>query len=56
MRVLFSLYVLVRLCNTHPSFERYVIKPKGFIRYFNRGIGCALSSYGHEQYPSDSPN
>jgi hypothetical protein len=29
---------------------------KGFMRDLERGSACELSSYGHEQYPSDSPN
>jgi hypothetical protein len=47
---------LVGLWNTPPSFKIYVMEPKGFVGYPNRGIAHALSSYGHEQYPFDSLN
>jgi hypothetical protein len=28
------------------------MEPKGFLIYPNRGITCALSNFGHKQYPS----
>jgi hypothetical protein len=28
--------------------------PKGFLIYYNKGIACALSNYGHKQYPSNN--
>jgi hypothetical protein len=36
------------------KFQIYVMEPKGFFEYLKRGIVNALSSYGHEQYPSDN--
>jgi len=32
------LLVLVWLCNTLPSFKKYVIKPKGFVGYLIRAL------------------
>jgi hypothetical protein len=43
---------LVWLCNTPPSFNRYVIEPKGFVTYLKRGTTHAVSNCGHNQYPS----
>ncbi len=43
----------VRLCNTPPRFFRYVMEPKGFLIYLNRGIACALKKFKHKQYPSN---
>ncbi len=54
IRVLFSSYVLLRLCNTLPSFKRYVMEPKGFMGYLERGIACELNSFGQQHYPFDS--
>jgi hypothetical protein len=54
MRVLVSLWVLVRLCNTPPHVKRYVIEPNVFIGYLERGIAYSLNLFGHEQYPSNS--
>jgi hypothetical protein len=31
------------------------MEPKGFMGYPKKGNACELNSYGHEQYPSDSP-
>jgi hypothetical protein len=47
---------LVWLCNTPASFKRYVIEPKGFIGYLERGNAYALNIPMHDQYPSDSLN
>jgi hypothetical protein len=33
---------------------KYVMEPKGFRIYFNKGITCALNNYGHKHYPSNS--
>jgi hypothetical protein len=38
------------------NFKKYVMEPKGFMGYFERGNACELNSFGHEQYPSDNPN
>jgi len=43
----------VRLCYTPPRFFRYVMEPKGFLMYPNRGIACALQKFRHKQYPSN---
>ncbi len=32
------------------------MEPKGFMGYPKRGSACELSTFGHEQYPSDSSN
>ncbi len=48
MKVLRSFYVLLRLCNTLLRLLKYVMEPKGFILYPNRGIARALSDYGHK--------
>jgi hypothetical protein len=44
----------LRLCNTLLGFFKYVMEPKGFLIYPNRGIACALSNFGHKQYPSNT--
>ncbi len=36
-----------QLCNTLPSFKKYVIEPKGFLGYPTRGIACALNIPNH---------
>ncbi len=56
MQVMLSFKVLLGLCNTLPKFKRYVMEPKGFMGCLERGNACELTSFGHEQYPSDSPN
>jgi len=48
--------VLLRLCNTPPSFKRYVMEPNVFLRYPTKGITCVLSNFGHEQYTSNNIN
>ncbi len=48
------LFGLVRLCNTPPSFKRYVMEPNVFLGYLVRGIAYVLSRLGHEQYPSNN--
>ncbi len=30
------------------------MQPNVFLRYFERGIACVLSSFEHEQYPFDT--
>ncbi len=32
------------------------MEPKGFMGYLEGGSACELSSYGHEDYPSNSLN
>ncbi len=55
VKVLFSFQILVWLYNTPPRFNKYVMEPKKFLIYLNKGIARALSSnFGHEQYPFDS--
>jgi len=41
---------LVWLCNTPPSFKKYVMEPNVFLKYLVRGIACVLNSFRHEQY------
>jgi hypothetical protein len=36
------------------EFYKYVMEPKGFLIYPNRGIACTLNNYGHKKYPSNS--
>ncbi len=36
-----------QLCNTPPSFKKYVIESKGFLGYPTRGIACALNIPNH---------
>jgi hypothetical protein len=40
--------------NTLTHVKRYVMKPNVFLGYFERGIECSLSLFGHEQYPFNS--
>ncbi len=47
---------MLGLCNTLPNSKKYVMEPKGFMGYLKRGNACELSSFGHEQYPSDNLN
>jgi hypothetical protein len=54
MQVLLSFYVLVWLYNTLASFKNYVIEPKWFLGYLERGNAHALNIPMHEQYPFDS--
>ncbi len=42
------------LCNTLPTFKRYVVEPNVFLGYLARGIASVLNNFGHEQYPSKS--
>jgi hypothetical protein len=51
MRVLFIFKVLLGLHNTLPNSKRYVMEPKGFMGYLEKGNACELNSFGHEQYP-----
>jgi len=37
MRVLFSFYILLGLYNILPNSKRYVMEPKGFMGYHERG-------------------
>ncbi len=48
MRVLFAFYVLLGLCNTLPNSNKYVMEPKGFMRYLKRGSACELSNFWHQ--------
>jgi hypothetical protein len=50
IRVLISLYIFVRLCNTPLIFKIYVINPKTFLGNLQRGNVISLHLYGHEQY------
>jgi hypothetical protein len=52
MRVMHPFWILVGLCNTLPSFKRYVMEPNVFLGYHVWGIISVLNSFGHEQYPS----
>jgi hypothetical protein len=45
---------LVWLYNTLASFKKYVIEPKWFLGYLERGNARALNIPMHEQYPSYS--
>jgi hypothetical protein len=54
--ILFEFQVLEFMCNTFASFKKYVIKPKWFLGYFERGNACALNILMHEQYLFDSLN
>jgi len=48
------LKVLVGLCNTPPSFKRYVMECNVFLGYPTKGTSCVWSSFGHEQNPSNN--
>jgi hypothetical protein len=50
-RYCFPILALIGLCNTFGSVKTYVINPKTFPRYLNRGIGCSSQLVSHEQYP-----
>jgi len=54
MKILSSFWDLLGLCNIPLGFFKYVMEPKGFIIYINKGIACALNNFGHKQYPSNS--
>jgi hypothetical protein len=54
IRVLVSLYVLVWLCNTPLIVKIYVINPKAFSGYLEKGNVTSLHPFGHEQYLSNS--
>ncbi len=47
---------LLGLCNTFPIFKKYVMVPKGFMGYLERGSAFELNSFRHEEYPFDSSN
>jgi hypothetical protein len=49
MRVLVSLLVFIRLCNTPPCVKIYVMEPNVFLGYLKSGIACLVSPSGHEQ-------
>jgi hypothetical protein len=49
-----SIVFLVGLGNTPPSCNRYVMEPKSFFIYPNRGIAHPLGNFGHMQYPFNS--
>jgi hypothetical protein len=48
------LVVLVGLCNTPSCVKIYVMEPNVFLGHFKNDISSVLSSFGHEQYLSDS--
>jgi len=48
MTILFSLEVLVGACNTPPHVKRYVMEPKVFMGYLERGITCSLNISCHK--------
>jgi len=52
--VLHMHWVILGTSNTFSWLFRYVMEPKGFLIYFNRGITCALNNFGHKQYSSNS--
>ncbi len=54
MKVLVSLLVFIRLCNTLPHVKRYVMEPNVFLGYPKKGISCLVSHFKHEQYPSNN--
>jgi len=39
---------MLRLCNTPRGLFKYVMEPKGFLIYFNRGIAFALNNFRHK--------
>jgi hypothetical protein len=44
-----------QLCSYPPGSNKYVMEPKGFLMYLNKGIAQGLSNNSrHEQYPFDS--
>jgi hypothetical protein len=43
-----------RVMQNPPNSKIYVMEPKGFMGYLERGIACEFNSYGHEQYPFDN--
>jgi hypothetical protein len=47
---------LLGLRNTFPISKKYVMVPKGFMGYPERGSACELNSSRHEEYPSNSSN
>jgi hypothetical protein len=44
--------MLIGICITPPNLKRYVIEPKRFFGYPERGNACTIPM--HEQYPFDS--
>jgi len=40
--------------DTPPSFKGYVMELDVFLKYLVKGIAYVLSSFGHEQYPSNN--
>ncbi len=51
-----SFQVLLGRCNTLPNSKIYVMEPKGFMNYFEKGSSCELNSFRHEQYPFNNLN
>jgi hypothetical protein len=47
---------LLGLFSTLQNFKKYVMEPKGFIGYLEKGSACELSSFGHEQDPFNNLN
>jgi hypothetical protein len=56
MKVLVSLSILVRLCNTTPLINIYVMKPNVFLGYYEKGNAVSLSPFRHEHYRFKSLN
>jgi len=54
LRYWFPSRFLVGLCNTPLIVIIYVINPKAFSGYIERGIVLSLHPFGHEQYPFDN--
>ncbi len=54
LRYWFPSRFLVGLCNTPLIVIIYVINPKAFSGYLERGIVLSLHPFGHEQYPFDN--
>jgi hypothetical protein len=48
MKVMHPFKVLVKLCNTPPSFKIYVMEPNVFLGYLVWGIVGVLNNFGHE--------
>jgi hypothetical protein len=46
--VLLSFQVLLAKCNTLPNSKRYVMEPKRFMGYLEKGSACELNNFGHE--------
>jgi hypothetical protein len=56
MKVLVSLLVFIKLCNTPSCVKKYVMEPNVFLGYPKRGIACLVNPSRHEQYPYNNLN